>query len=222
MFRFLCYFLFLSTSLLADPIMTFEEIQHFASCENDAGIIFRLIPEGYPKDIPLYLYMTKIDERVVDIAGPFTLNDETYQDGIKVGLQSFARGEPVIYTLESEDLAYISSVKIIPFPIIAKDLEGRTLSLEMASSDAKLFILKLEGFKPNEQVQLISDSMGEKAEKKIQVLTEGTFQVILSPAIKGFRTGDGSYIVSGDSFGKLQVKFLWGSTGKLPYKVTER
>lgn len=204
--------------LTADLKLAYKEIKQFTSENNEAGLVIQLIPEGFPERTPLLLSMERVDGAIIDFEDEIILDSDTNTESLKFGLQSFAKGEPVIYTLQKLD-GSSASVKIIPFPIMAKDTKGHRLSVEMAAPDGKVFLVRLEGFDSNEIVELNSDIFGEKIKKTIQVNSEGSFQFLISPIIKGQVTGDASLSLKAHHDVFLKVNYLWGSTAKLPYKT---
>ena len=87
--------------------------------------------------------------------------------------------------------------------------DGAKIALLVSDAEAMMFIIEGNGFKPGEQVKLISSSHDENIEEELTATSEGQLFAVLAPAVVGKAGGFCKTQVVRQSE-TLQFKFPWG------------
>lgn len=209
----LFFLLLLSFPCWAKPKLSYEEIERF-QVDGSEAVKFSLKVEGVPEKKPIELYFKKLDGSMTMHPGECNVKDNHLYIGneeLIFCLALVAKGEPIVYMLKTRDNSFCTSIKIIPFPIIASDDKGHSLSIEMTSPDAKAFLVYLKGYQPLEKVKVCSQSRDEIIERSEQIHEDGNFNIYCMPAVKGYQEGDASYTVESSDGSILKIDYVWGS-----------
>jgi len=119
------------------------------------------------------------DEEDRDTVGP----DAEYDLGVQA-----ADGEPVRLMLRSPDNKVMIPGTLVPFPIESSD-KGCKLSAMLATPDGEAILIEGEGFQPNSQVWLQSNSAGEQRQSQKPVDSSGHIQFVDLPYVAGKDAG---------------------------------
>jgi hypothetical protein len=104
-----------------------------------------------------------------------------------LGVQA-ADGEPLRLMLRTPDNKILIPGTLIPFPIEATD-KGCRLSAMLATPDGEAILIEGEGFQPNSQVLLQSNSAGERHDSQKPVDANGRVQFVDLPYVAGKGSG---------------------------------
>lgn len=104
-----------------------------------------------------------------------------------LGLQA-ADGEPLRFVLRSADSKVLVPGTLIPFPIESVD-KGCKLSALLAMPDAEAVLIEADGFTPNSQILLQSESAGEQHQSQKPVDAGGHVQFVDLPYAAGKEAG---------------------------------
>lgn len=119
--------------------------------------------------------------------------DEEDQDTVgqdveyDLGVQA-ADGEPLRLMLRSGDNKVLIPGTLVPFPIEATDKSCK-LSAMLATPDGEAILIEGEGFQPNSQVWLQSNSAGEQRQSQKPVDSNGRVQFVDLPYVAGKDAG---------------------------------
>jgi len=119
------------------------------------------------------------DEEDLDTVGP----DAEYDLGVQA-----ADGEPVRILLRSPDNKLLAPGTLVPFPIESKDKDC-VLSARLATPDAEAILIEGEGFAPDTQVLVQSNSAGEQMQMRESVDGSGHLQFVELPFVAGKDVG---------------------------------
>lgn len=196
---------------VAQPVLSYEE----GKPENFKGIALRTVVlkgEGFKSNSTVSITLSKLNgakenliKRKIDKNGRFPNTNFV--------LNEYFRGEPITICIESLDKKQKASLKIVPYPIEAKDAQGHKITLELMNPEATLFYFKGEGFKPFELIHLRSLSGNEELKFDFQINKEGTAAGMISPAVIGKEGGTALLEVIGKST-NLKIEYLWGDPSK--------
>jgi hypothetical protein len=120
------------------------------------------------------------DEEDRDTVGP----DAEYDLGVQA-----ADGEPLRLVLRSPDNKVLMPGTLVPFPIEAADKNCK-LSALLATPDGEAILIEGEGFQPNSQVLLQSNSAGEQRQSQKPVDASGHIQFVDLPYVIGKDAGE--------------------------------
>lgn len=104
-----------------------------------------------------------------------------------LGLQA-ADGEPLRFVLRSADNKVLVPGTLVPFPIESTD-KGCKLSALLATPDAEAILVEADGFTPNSQILLQSESAGEQHQSQKPVDVGGHVQFVDLPYVAGKEAG---------------------------------
>jgi hypothetical protein len=199
------------------PKLSYKETGRPTLPVNGPSVEVKLIPEGFPKNTPLILTMTNLLGKETTLPDKFFINEKNEIAALdkdrlphEFNLSLFAKGEPIIYTLLTEDRKLKASVEIIPFPIEIEDKEGHRLSLKLLTADGQRFEMEASGFKPDELVTICSNSEGEKITYSVNASQEGTLIAAITPAVIGILTGKAIVELKGKTTHNLKLAYNWG------------
>lgn len=134
---------------------------------------------------------------------------ETVDTGVEfdLGMQA-ANGEPLRFLLRSEDNKVFIPGTLVPFPILSSE-NGCKLEARLAVPEGQAVLIYADGFPPNSEVSVLSDSAGEKKEAKHTADAAGHIQFVDLP----FVTGKDSGVVTDSISTKecaVSVSIPWG------------
>ena len=121
----------------------------------------------------------KADEEDLDTVG----QDAEYDLGVQA-----ADGEPLRLVLRSPDNKVLVPGTLVPFPIESIDKSCR-LSALLATPDGEAILIEGDGFQPNSEVLLQSDSAGEQRTSQKPVDASGHVQFVDLPYVTGKDAG---------------------------------
>jgi hypothetical protein len=185
-------------------------------------VIYVPVAAGLPKDNSYYLWYKALRQSSPAQLSPLeiSIGDKGYliQSGkstpLSISCYSFSKGEARVFALMTEDKSIIAYGKVILYPIQAQQSNSR-IWVELMATTGTLFTVYGDGFEPNEELEVTSNSSGEVAKFKIIADVNGRFTNILLPAVVGQQSGSVTYTVIGKA-GTLTVSFDWGPPALLP------
>jgi len=190
---------------------------------------YRIYADGAPEGKPYILALLKIgtfpkDVQIVSSAAfvnrkgllmtrkatPDEEDGETVSTNVEfdIGIQA-ANGEPLRFLLRSKDNEVFIPGSLVPYPIASTD-HGCKLEARLAVPEAQAILIYGDGFSPNSEVQVQSDSAGEIKDSKQNVDANGHVQFVEFPFVVGKDSG-----VLRDSISTrectVSVSVPWGS-----------
>jgi hypothetical protein len=99
-----------------------------------------------------------------------------------------ANGEPLRFLLRSKDNKVFIPGTLVPYPIASTD-HGCKLEARLAVPEGQAILIYGDGFSPNSEVQVQSDSEGEVKEGKHSVDANGHVQFVDLPSVLGKDSG---------------------------------
>lgn len=119
------------------------------------------------------------DEEDRDTLGP----DAEYDLGVQA-----ADGEPLRLMLRSPDNKVLIPGTLVPYPVETAE-KGCRLSAMLATPDGEAILIEGDGFQPNSQVLLQSNSAGELRQSQKPVDSSGHIQFVDLPYVAGKNAG---------------------------------
>ena len=184
--------------------------------EGKPGINIRPVAVGLPEDKVYYLWSkglgqsspAKLSPHEMSITSDGSIIPKGSTSPMSITFCSFAKGEARVIVLMTEDKSIIAYGKVMSYPIQAKHGNSR-IWVELMTTTGDLFAIYGEGFEPNEELEITSDSEGEVAKYKSEADGNGRFINMLLPAVVGKESGVVTYTVVA-KVGTLTVSFEWG------------
>ncbi|KAF3361632.1 hypothetical protein PHSC3_001830 [Chlamydiales bacterium STE3] len=139
-------------------------------------------------------------------------------------LKECRKGEEFSFVLISKDKQKCIAASYIPDPISAKWKDGASVNLISLDEDCTTFQLVGRGFQPNEMLKTISISCGEFGEINFNTQEDGTFRMLLSPAVVGYPDGgEARFIIKRKRMPVKTLRYYHGKAAKIkkteiPYK----
>lgn len=197
---------------------------HYQKVEGGSG--YSLQTEHLPRNEPMLLMTRRLN------GTPFAEVQELYtnQNGdlvtdlgsnilFNMPLEQVGLAEPIEFIVvpkkqyenRQKRRPIIAISPIIPHPIEAKDSNGHSLTMHIASPDAMYFSVKATGFQPRERLQaVVTTDRGEVALRG-RATKEGTFVATIAPAPIGMREGSFTFELRAPSVDQLIVGHQWGA-----------
>lgn len=146
----------------------------------------------FPKDVQILSSAVFVNSKGLLLtrkATPDEQDSETAPDGVEydVGIQA-ANGEPIRFLLRSKDNKVFVPGTLVPYPIASKD-HGCKLEARLAVPEGQAILIYGDGFSPNSEVLVQSDSAGELNESKHNVDANGHVQFFDLPSVTGKDSG---------------------------------
>src|SRR2546426_349599 len=116
-------------------------------------------------------------------------------------VESFVPSEPAKAALISNDDSVRAYATVFPVPLAA-ETAGCRLWLELLSTDRDRFRLSGTGFQGGAEAHVVAPSGNQVIDFRKPVPADGSFWMLLSPAVKGKRGGSGSIAVSAPENGR--------------------
>jgi hypothetical protein len=123
-------------------------------------------------------------------------------------LESFVPSEPAKAALISNDDSVRAYATVFPAPLEA-EMDGCRLWLELLSTDRNRFRLSGSGFQGGAEARVVSTSGNEVIEAREPLPADGSFWMLVSPAVKGKRGGPSSIAVS-TPVCTVTLQYRWG------------
>ena len=123
-------------------------------------------------------------------------------------LESFVPSEPAKAALISDDDSVRAYATAFPVPLEA-EMAGCRLWLELLSTGRDRFRLAGTGFQGGAEAHVVSTSGSEVIDVRKPVPADGSFWMLLSPAVKGKRGGRSSIAVSTPAC-TVTLQYSWG------------
>ncbi len=118
------------------------------------------------------------------------------------------KGEKVCYSMFSEDRSEEVMTTVVPFPIeVSKN--GTSVAIEILDAKGAAFVCVGQGFRSEEELQVLCRSGEKSSQETIQADSQGSFKYPLWPSVEGEETGTASVTVRRKQ-GELVVPFAWG------------
>jgi hypothetical protein len=202
--------------------LNFVKVGTGTSPDGKPTTIYLPIAVGLPNDKSYYLWYKALRQNSPAQLSPLemSIGEKGYVipsgkiNPMSISCYSFSKGEARVFALMTADKSIIAYGKVILYPIQAQQSKSR-IWVELLSTTGTLFAVYGDGFQPNEELQVTSNSTGEIAKFKIIVDVDGKFTNMLLPAVVGKQSGSVTYTVVGIA-GTLIVSFDWGPPALLP------
>jgi len=123
-------------------------------------------------------------------------------------LESFVPSEPAKAALISNDDSVRAYATAFPVPLEA-ETGGCRLWLELLSTDRNRFRLSGTGFQGGAEAHIVSTSGDQVIDGRKPVPADGSFWMLVSPAVKGKRGGRSSIAVSTPGCA-VTLQYRWG------------
>lgn len=123
-------------------------------------------------------------------------------------VESFVPSEPARAALISNDDSMRAYATVFPVPVEA-EMTGCRLWLELLSTDRDRFRLSGTGFQGGAEAHVVSTSGNQVIDVRRPVPADGSFWMLLSPAVKGKRGGSSSIAVSTPAC-SVNLDYRWG------------
>lgn len=182
--------------------------------EMKQGYSATLTAENFPKKVPLILICQNLLGEVSKFELFVDQNDQLcifkYQKPFTFFFQNVMKGEPFDCILKTKDGKLSANATIIPWPIEKRDENGHILSLRLTSPSLDMFELNASGFEPKEEIEIYSESEGEKMKFDMMASDDGKIRYGLFPGVKGKSFGKSFLEIKGKTTKDLKVKYKWG------------
>jgi len=118
------------------------------------------------------------------------------------------KGEAKRLAIISVDDQYRAFIDVVPFPL--ENTDGNC-HLSATTFDPRYFAVVVNGtgFLPNEHLVIDTQSENERGTSKADAGPQGTYTAVVSPFVKGKRSGRARYTVIGAAC-KVGIEFAWG------------
>ena len=193
------------------------------SARSGQVIKFRLYAEGVPKD-GIYTIVTwpvtqkgpsqslagvTLDESGLAICSgkPGTCGGDKPNDPIDLTVQPVP-GEPLRLGLVSEDGATKLFAKVVPIPLRGED-RGCAVEGVLLTPGAELVLIEGSGFPANGELQMDSDSEGERHSEKKKADADGRYVSAMLPYKKGVTRGTLRVVLKSAGC-SASIKVPWG------------
>jgi len=123
-------------------------------------------------------------------------------------VESFVPSEPARAALISNDDSVRAYATVFPTPLEA-DTAGCRIWLELLSTDRDRFRLSGTGFQGGAEAHVVATSGSQVIDSRKPVPSDGSFWILLSPAVKGKRGGSSSIAVS-TQVCTVTLRYRWG------------
>ncbi len=129
----------------------------------------------------------------------------------EITINNMSDGEFLDLVIEDGKKQKLAATRIFPKPIECKAADGASLRLRLSAPEIQNFELKGHGFKPNENLILISQSEKEIVPASAyEVSKEGNFTGFISPQVVGKAYGRASVTIIRQDGSKMKLSYLWG------------
>jgi hypothetical protein len=118
------------------------------------------------------------------------------------------KGEPIQFALISDDDHLRAFAQVIPFPLEETAGPCHLSTIETGPYYSGVLI-RLTGFKPDEELIIEQRSENEGGQSKGKADAQGSYNAAMLPVVKGKRSGKARFAVSGKSC-KIGIEFPWG------------
>jgi hypothetical protein len=130
-------------------------------------------------------------------------------DTYSFDIGQFAKGEPLQIAIAATDKSAGASARAIPFPIEAKGIGTCHIAVELGSAKGDTFAVSADGFAPNEDINLTSQSEGETIKQPAKAKDDGTWSIIWLPTVVGKDSGTDTITLAGQAC-SVSVQYAWG------------
>lgn len=146
----------------------------------------------FPENVQILSSSVFVNSRGLLLTTKATRDDEdseTAPEGVEydVGIRA-ANGEPLRFLLRSKDNKVFIPGTLVPYPIASTN-NGCKLEARLAVAEGQAILIYGDGFSPNSEVLVQSDSSGEIKESKQSVDTDGRVQFVELPSVLGKDAG---------------------------------
>jgi hypothetical protein len=177
-----------------------------------AVVWYRLFAKGLPLDVKYNLHLLRMNGDTGSAGETMLINAAgevmDVPDHPIVVMAQAAKGEPVVFILESQDGKHRAAAQAIPFPISAAD-KNCSVEAILLMPDAEAVLIRARGFKPGTAIHVAGDSAGEKHETDLVADPEGKQSTILPPYKKGVKKGEMKMTFSSSDCHPT-INFAWG------------
>lgn len=155
--------------------------------------IFALLKIGtLPKDVQIMSSTAFVNRKGLLMTRKPTFNEEDSETvgadaEFDIGVQA-ANGEPLRFLLRSKDNKVFVPGTLVPYPIASMD-NGCKLEARLAVPEGQAILIYGDGFSPNSEALVQSDSAGEIKESKHSVDANGHVQFFDLPSVTGKDSG---------------------------------
>jgi hypothetical protein len=166
-------------------------------------------PINAPKPSPAVKGLTLASDGLLICEGrkPGQCTSDKKDDPVDLALFP-AKGEPSRLALISEDQKTKVFFVIIPDPISQTD-NGCTIDVVRLLPKFELAVVQARGFKPNDEVEMVSDSAGEIQRSKTKANSKGEYLTVMLPAVEGKSSGTDKVSLKSSTCA-LTASFEWG------------
>lgn len=204
-----------------NPSLTYQKI-NTSNVNGIANVTIQLIAKGFPSNLPVNLTIAQMDGYEIHYPEKLLINENHEITSLSKEIRHFnmsnvAQGEPVRYTLWSDDKKWMASVQFTPFPLEVQDKNGHQLSLRIAHPEAQYFRCTATGFSPGEEIIVYSNSESEKKTSSYKVPANGIVEIGVAPAVIGRYGGKASLEIKGITTDNLKINYKWGMEALKPY-----
>jgi len=203
--------------------LTYKETSRVVLPEG-IGVTYKLQAEGLPQEKTYSLWSKLINGHTMEMYKGLLLDSSGHvlrEDGaeFEFGLKKMLEGESVEYTLISHDETTKAVVEITPFPIEAQGGGKCHLSVKLLSAKGEAFLIKGEGFAAKQELKVVAKSDAEVGEFPLKVTDDGTFSMVILPAVLGKSGGEASFMAA-DTACAVTVRYKWGDAMTGPEQGT--
>lgn len=202
------------------PSLSCIELDRIDLKDGSTMVPIEFVAEGFPPSTEVKVITKRLDDSVTKLDLYIDENGDLLYEGRKYNMcfGLCGRGEPFHFTLQTKDQKYKASTKFVPFPLETMDDQGHYCSLTIMDRKGLHFALHLEGYKPDEAIEFLSISGGEKISQNIKLDSRGRLDCCVSPSVIGKSSGPATIIIKTDDGNKLSLKYTWGLPALKPVK----
>lgn len=198
--------------------LTYKEVER-TKAQGRTVVTYNLFSSGLPRDQHYVLYILNVGSDPRPAADAYLngngkvvnmlADPEHHVAEDPINLKVFGgKGEPIQFALVSDDDQLRAFTEIIPFPIEKTAGLCHLSAIETAPYYFGIFI-RVTGFQPNEELDIMQRSENEGAQSKAKADDRGMYAVGLFPFVKAKKSGTARFGVAAKSC-NIGIEIPWG------------
>lgn len=155
--------------------------------DGETTVIYIVKASGFPEGKSYVLfqrtggvdgYVNTVNKFSIDQAGNLVGGEGRPLEDFRFGVRGYAKGVACEVALASEDRTVQGVTRFFPFPIDARGEGPCHVSVERVSRSGYEFLIRGEGFEPNEKVKVVWPWNGKEIQNELETEADGRFQFL--------------------------------------------
>jgi hypothetical protein len=203
--------------------LTLKEIDRTPTTDRTL-VKYQLYATGMPTDLTYTLFKVQISGKILKQLDGVTIDSKGRaicagrtgtcsgsEPNSPIDLEFFAgKGEPIRLSLASNDNSRVRGfISATPFPNAATD-KGCRLKSILGTPKGEVTYVQGNGFEPNEELTMDSESYGEKNHGVSKAEADGSYFSVAMPNVLGKESGTTTWSVKGKNCNP-KLTFAWGT-----------